>query len=84
MTRNAAIASDITVLLAMMIAGPMIGWFFVKGWKNGLVETRFGNFVKSERPAAFWLSMIFYGAGLLVVTAGTVMVLADLFGSFVD
>ncbi|WP_139150136.1 hypothetical protein [Sphingobium yanoikuyae] len=81
MTRNAAIVSDITLLLAVMIAGPMIGWFFCKGWKTGLVETWYGNFVKSERPAAFWLFMMIYGAGLLVVAASLVMVCADLFGN---
>lgn len=79
MTHKAEIASDITLLITMAIAGPMFGWFFCKGWKSGLVETRFGNFAKSERPNAFGFFMMVYGFGLVIVTTTFAIICADIF-----
>jgi hypothetical protein len=57
----------------------MTGWFLRKGLFTGALQNRYGTFVRSSRPVAFWVSVIAYTIGLAFMIMVAAYLLANIF-----
>ncbi len=73
-------AAAIFLLILDVAVSVMTGWFLGKGLATGTLENRYGAFVRSSQPVAFWVSVIAYAIGLAVLIMMAGYLLASIFG----
>jgi len=74
-----AVAAIFLLVLDVAVSA-MTGWFLKKGLVTGTLEIRYGTFVRSSQPVAFWVSVTVYAVGLAVLIMMAVYLLASIFG----
>ena len=74
----------IFLLILDVAVSAMTGWFLRKGLVTGTTENRYGTFVRSSRPVAFWVSVTVYALGLAVLIMMAIYLLASIFGYLPD